>query len=821
MDADKVAATQGSKVGRARRALGQLWQVPTFFAGLLAVLALAASNPWRHPSPASEFEETLTTLRRGLEGSQDGDTLVGVADKALIQLPQFEQRAAEVHFLAGSAYLVQAQQRNKGQSRELWPRAAEHLERALTLGVDEQDLPTLQYRLGLALCRQDKDLPRAIELMTQAADHRAAPTLAGCRSLLHAYLKLQPPDLDGALAASQRVLELIDERDSETLARARLHHVDLLLRKGLRTEAVKELERVGPQVATTLRLQARLLRARICQEEGLWAQAAAIWKEILPDSEQAPGGPAAVYYQLGTCYQQAEPPDLAAAARAWQEALKLGGPEGQAAGLRLGELRLTARPPALAQALEDWRLALAPVQSAAGFQNPHLSLAQVRELFDLAVRQATQEENHAQARAFAELYRKVAPPGVAEEKQATAAEALARLLQARLDRKEQGVKLDTVRSEFRRAAQAFEQVAMAASQADQPEALWRATRCYLDGGEPDRAAAVLARYVQADRSNEQRLAEGWFSLGEAFRVQDKKEQARQAYYKCIEYPNTPYACRARYHLAVELITASGAGPKELGQARDILEQNIKAQLLDREAHEKSLFKLAWLLVQLQDFDRACIYLKEAAQRYPNNPHALFSRDQLGECYRRLAEQEHQKEMDLEGRSKAALPEEQRQQVESTIARHRSKRREWLDISAHTYRELLDLLESRQRASQGKALSELEQTLLRRAQFNLAENHFDLGEYGEALRLYQLLLQRYRGKVEVLIACFKICQLVAVMNQSPEQVAQVKQAAQEAVRLAEQDLQAMNADGDDFRGQLVWTRQEWLNWLAGARAQVSP
>jgi tetratricopeptide (TPR) repeat protein len=818
MDADKDAKTPGRKVGRARRTLSQLWQVPTFLAGLLALAALAASYPWRHPSADWEYGQMLLALRQGLDRGRDGDGVVALAEKALLQLPQFERRAAEVRFLAGSAYLAQAQQRTEEQARELWPRAAEHLERALILGVEEPDFPLLQYRLGLALCQQDKDLPRAIELMTHATDHGATPTLAGCRALLRANLKLPAPDLDSALAASQRVLDLIDERDAETLARARLQHSNLLLQKGLRAEAIKELEHVGTKVSAPQRLEARLVRARICQEEGLWSQAAAIWQEVVPDAALAPGGPAAVYYALGTCYHRNDPPNPAEAARAWTKALELGGPEGQAAGLRLGELRLRVRPPALAQALADWQLALAPVRSARDFQNPHLSLDQVRQFFDLAQRLAAQDEDHVQAQALAQLYRKVAPPGLAEEMLAEATEAQARLLQGRLERADGSIKSEAMREEFRRAGQAFEQSASLAAEAKRPDALWRAVRCYLDGGEPLRAALVLDRYAPLER-NEERLAEGWFSLGEVFRIQGKKDEARASFCKSIEYPNTPYACRARYHLAVELLSRNGASPNDLIQARDILEQNLKAQLLDREAHEKSLFKLAWLLVQLQDFDRACIYLKEASFKYPNNPLALFSRDQLGECYRRMAEQAHQKEVELEGKSKADLPEEQRLKTEELLTLHRGTRRAWLEESAKTYRQLTDILEARLRTAKGQP-PERELTLLRRSLFNLAENDFDLGEYGEALRRYQQLLQRYRGKVEGLIACYRICRLVAVMKQSPEQVQLVRHAAQEALQFAEQDLKAMSPDSADFRGQEVWSRQDWLNWLAAVRTQIS-
>src|SRR5438309_390070 len=88
----------GSKVGRARRDLSQLWQVPTFLLGLLAFLGVAASAPWRHTPQEAEFQELVHSLRRGLDQELDGDQLVSKAELTLARLPRFPARAAEAHF---------------------------------------------------------------------------------------------------------------------------------------------------------------------------------------------------------------------------------------------------------------------------------------------------------------------------------------------------------------------------------------------------------------------------------------------------------------------------------------------------------------------------------------------------------------------------------------------------------------------------------------------------------------------------------------------------------------------------------------------------
>src|ERR1019366_7081371 len=113
--------------------------------------------------------------------------------------------------------------------------------------------------------------------------------------------------------------------------------------------------------------KARQLQARCCEEDGLWTRAVPIWQELLEDAPLVEGGRARIHYAIGLCNYRMEPANYAETMRAWSEALKLGGAAGQAAGLRLGELRLSREDNESAQALADWQQALAKVTSPADF----------------------------------------------------------------------------------------------------------------------------------------------------------------------------------------------------------------------------------------------------------------------------------------------------------------------------------------------------------------------------------------------------------------------------------------------------------------------
>src|SRR5688500_15136575 len=96
-------------VGRRRRALGQLWQVPTFMVGLFAFILVAASAPYRGDWLDGPFLRDLQKLRGEVsEGTVTEDTLAR-ADRLVEQLAKHPRKAAEVHFLAGSAYFHHAE----------------------------------------------------------------------------------------------------------------------------------------------------------------------------------------------------------------------------------------------------------------------------------------------------------------------------------------------------------------------------------------------------------------------------------------------------------------------------------------------------------------------------------------------------------------------------------------------------------------------------------------------------------------------------------------------------------------------------------------
>ncbi len=801
----------GTRTGRARLTPGQLWQVPTFVIGLAAFLAVAASSPVRRPPEWWQFDATVAALRQGLlRPQEDPANLVRLAENALLQVHRFGDRAAEVHFLTGSVYYRQAVAGPPAAARDRWLRAAEHLEQAAQLGPDERDVPALQYRLGRSLYAVGRDVPRALELMARAADRGAEQPLAACHLLVQAYLQLPVPDLDEALTASRKVIELTDDRDVDALAQARIAHAELLLRKEQRGEAIKELARVSAKASRPLRLKARLWQAHFSEQEGLWDRALAVWQELRADAAHVPGGPARVKYAVGWCCAQRDPPDFDRAAKAWQEALRLGGLEGQAAGLRLGGLKLFGPTPDAPGGVDAWRQALAAVKSPADYRNPYLEMAEVRGLFDQALGLFHDLQDYEKMRVVAELYGKVAPPGLAEEKMAQAAEAQARKLQA--DAK---APAQEVQTQYRQAAEDYQRAAQARSDKARFDALWHSARCFLEANDHDRAADLLAQLDRIDQEDA-RLAHGWYLLAEARRAAGKKEAARAAYLRAMQYAATPFAARARYEVAADEVAK-----QNWKAAEEILQPNLVGAAPDADALQKSLYQMAWVQLQKQDLGRALFYLKKATGNYPNNPKAVLMRGQLAECYRRLADEEFAKEVQQRQALVGDWPDDKKQEAEERIRNYQDARRKWLREAAGTYQALADDLRERGRQ---RPLTEFEAVLSRRSLLGLAECRHDLGEFIEALHEYQALLQQHRARIETLIACERIVQLRDFVPKAdflpPAALREIAAAAREAVARAGEDLKAMDPAAPEFQGERVWSWQRWQLWVVAEQKRLA-
>ncbi len=777
--------------GRARRSWRQLWQAPIFLLGVSALSVVAWTEPPARVQRPASFEAEVQALIRGLTNHHPADTLTPIADSLAGRLTGQELHEGQAHFLIGSVHYRRLE---KAPSDVEVSRLAHfHLERALAFKTLEgAELAQLQFRLGHVLLQQETDAPRALHLIRTGLEAGVGLSPRDYGVLALACMKQPEPDWDAALAATVKQLAGA-ENDAPELARIRLLRGQILIGKQQWSAALSELEMIRTDLPSDVLAQVRLSRIECAERENLWLKALEGWRELQGSARYVPGGQPRIHYGMGLCYSQLDPPQMNDAIRVWQQAYAKGREEKLAAGLRLGHAYLFGIGDA-AKALETWTQALADIQSPADYQNAYLSLAQAQDLLEQGCKVFLESKRWELTEQCAELTRRIAPAGSAEERIAEANEALAKDL-ATTD-------ADRARAKFNQSAIGFELAALNRSPADQARAYWRSGVNYLLAKNYTGATGPLEKFVKLEPAKS-KLAEGYHALAEAFAGQGLKDKAKAAFYQSIQQGNTVFAAKSRYQLALLEIDA-----KQIPQAISILQQNLSAGNLvqDRPTQEKSLFKIARLYWEEEDYDLACFHLQKAVNLYPHHPDIAETRDLLGRCHRKLADKSGthaaylKKPLQLDQTPEAKKAREEMAKLQDTQQRdHRRKALEAFQT----------LVEDLDRKSRTQPLTGPELNLFLGGLMNGAELAYEQGDYHDAIVRYQYVHERYRSKIESVLAFQRMFACYVVMDDKTKVQAIVKKSADQALA----DLRELPADHEAFRvGAGEQSRDAWLQWF---------
>jgi TolA-binding protein len=698
----------------------QLWQVPVFLLGLGSLAVLLFTRPLWH-TPAAVARHRLERARHLLQDpNADTDRIIALAQAYLDQAGPDAERAGEAHFLIGSAWVRVARAASR-DAASAWRAAREALEQAEQRRVAAEDEPLLRFRLGLCGFHTGADPRRVAALLAETVE-TSDDKVEGYRALALAYLAQPKPDLVGALRANEalRQLPLLGE---DVLGPARLQAGELLLELRRPEEARRVLRTVSTAAAPAVLARARTLLARTHQAEGGWAEAAALWQEILEDKRQPLKHPGPVLYQLGLCYRRLE--QLPDAARAWSECVKRGdGDAAGAAALGLAEVLLAEGKP---DALASFERAVRDVRRPQDWKNELVRLPQAQTVFESGVGVCRQRGDFEAALRLATLYERLAEPGRAALLRGQVAEGWAQILR---EQPPPGGAPTRATQLFREAGDAYLLSAeQATTKAVRAERLWLSAGGYLRAQDAERAMPVLRKFLALGERPDF-AGEAWFLLAETERRLRHEPAAEEAYRACLRYPGR-FASRSRFQLS-QIQLRRG----RTDRAVEILEQNIRLlrrEEPDDEALEQSLFAYGALLFRRRDYQgyqQAQVHLEEAVAKFPQSQSAVRGRYQLAEACRLLAAEE----------SRLAT-----NTLDKRTREHRLKQQRLLLRQAvEQYTALKPYTDGRA----GGPLSAAEQT---HVLFSTAECRFNLGEYTTALVLYDGLAERYKDRPERLVA----------------------------------------------------------------------
>jgi tetratricopeptide (TPR) repeat protein len=229
-----------------------------------------------------------------------------------------------------------------------------------------------------------------------------------------------------------------------------------------------------------------------------------------------------------------------------------------------------------------------------------------------------------------------------------------------------------------------------------------------------------------------------------------------------------------------VLVAATAGLPSRGSAATLSDEGAAAAF----AKAESLF-------QRDDFAGAAAAFREALQRYPDSTRAGAARLQLGKSLWRLAAVDSRAVDD-----KAATADE------------RKRRKAKLDENLRAAAEQFGAVESELRAQEQsrRPLKDDEAGRLRVAAFGVAECDFFLGHYTEAERQYEKLADRYKGRVDELVALSQLWQCANLGKNSD-----LRDSAIDRLRDA---LKSIPDERYDFSTP-IHRRAFWENWLKTA------
>jgi tetratricopeptide (TPR) repeat protein len=789
-----------------------LWQVPVFFLGSAAFLGVLFFRPQLGPDTFAAAEHQLREARKALEQTPpDAASAVQRGLRVIALSDRYPQLVGEAHFIVGSARLKLADDPAAADAARERLQARQHLEQAEQHGLPEADRPKLQYRLAKTMLLLGGDPVKAAALLEKSVD--ADDPAEGYGLLAEAYSRQAPPNLAKAVEAGKQQLDrALRAGDARAQAIARFRLGDLNLQLKNMKDGRLMLTKVGTEAPPDLFFAARVMLAKSYQEASEWANAARNWEQARQNSKLSPPEKGKILYHLGRCYAQEQRTKEATAVL--QEAVALGGEEGQAAGLRLAELMLDSDAAASVTTLDT---ALQPVQGPDDYHNALLPIDDARQIGEAVIRLTRERADWDLGRKAVAAYARIAKPGKDEELSAALldAQAVALAEKAKTEASETAPAFEEqARDLWRQAAAAYERAAgkvpaSDTAKAEQAALLWQSAQLAKKAEQPQRAQEVLLRLTQLDGALDSvKMAEAWFLIGNTYDVGHQYANAREAYQKCLAMPG-PYTRKALFALA-EVDLAEGKFDDAERGYQELLKSIRESADPDAELQEQAVYALGRVAFarqtavkeELREYGTAEQRLLGALQQYPESRQVPKARQLLGLVYWTEALVKSRPIEQAQGGALALSPEERKN--------YQRQRDEFLTKSAQQYEKIEERLLARQRA--GERLTPDETQCLKQALFWGADCYFWLQKYEEAVRRYGALALRYQGWPEEMIALSQLTQSYMYMGQNDKVPGILKRMQDALDKIPEAN----------FDGRLKTHRRDyWEKWLKEATKPALP
>ncbi len=762
----------------------QLWQLPAFLVGLLAFVISLAVWFVAPPRPEIALERSIASAWSALDSGDlsQAERLYQVAIELAEAVPDRDRFDGDLKMLRGILLFRQAQQAPDAQKAELFRESLTELAGAKQCGVPPSREKMLRYLVAVAQHATGGDPALTAKEIEAVLDALPEERVVGYKLLMQLHLERNPPDLNAALRASERLLAQAALTNPNPV---RLKRGQLLLQKGDIEEARIVLGRIPPSAPEYP--QARHLMAWSFCEHGQWQAALDLWEPLLNGTyEIRPVLPQALF-GLGACYLALGRPSEAQAI--WQRLEREfpRSPETRAAVFKLALLHAQAGQ--YADALSQFQIALDSL--ASDWKGPYADAQQWRQEIE-ALWSAWQQAGHFEPAAeLASAYQRIAPLGEAQRRRGRSLRELGLRLLREAER-ETGSKREELlvsgRHRLSQSAECFlEAVRELNGEGDSGELLWLAADGFLQARQLEQAESVLKLGLRGTFAAPRR-ADAQLALGETYLARGKRELAARLLRQAAGQLG-PHQMKAKYLLALVLIDFG-----EYEEAEAHLKEVVAQPALGPSADLQRLagFALVHVLFRRDAYAEAADYLEKALSG-EIKPQMTATRYWLAEAHRRAAR--------LEARSLDAS--------DNPAARefYRKLRQERLQKAVEQFEIVLTDLDAARRRGE---LAPEELVRWRESRVGRAECLLLLGQLDDALSDLQQFVEQEPPSVSTLTAAMYLTQGHLARRQWEPARTAAARGRRILDSLSEEELESARSN-----------RKAWQEWFDAAVALTQP
>jgi tetratricopeptide (TPR) repeat protein len=279
------------------------------------------------------------------------------------------------------------------------------------------------------------------------------------------------------------------------------------------------------------------------------------------------------------------------------------------------------------------------------------------------------------------------------------------------------------------------------------DAMWRGIDLYDQAANAQRTIAALELFV-AERPGDPLAPDALLRLGGAYQAAGMFDKAVGTFQRNqFRYPQSLAASKSAVPLAQAYIAK---GPEDFGKAEKVLLSVVENNPLlapESEEFRAALFELAQLYYRTDRFEDSVNRLEEFVTRYPNEEKIGQLMFLMGDSYRKSA---GALDLKIAGAGAGVDPAEASNARKDRLTKAKS----YYDKAIEIYR-----------AAPPK--SDIDKVYYKLAHFYRADCLYDLGQYAEAIQLYDTAAFRYQDDPSALAAYVQIVNAYCALGKIPE------------------------------------------------------